>query len=552
MRALTTKLVRQISEPDRRTDGELLESFLRGGTESDFGVLVRRHGPMIWGICRRSLHDPADAEDAFQAVFLVLLRRGHMLVGLPTIGLWLHRVAVWTACNLRRRNTRRLAKRLTLPEHLLAPSSDQDLALDLDSALLALPEKFRSSIVLCHLLGFSRADAAAQLGCAERTLSMWLSRGLAKLRQKLGGLDPSKPFFGIGMMTVPAGLYSSVARAAVTSRVATIETSVLSATVSQLVEGVISMFCVKKATLSIVALLAAIAFGVGIGVSSRQLTSAAVGQEKTSAQPLPNANPVAENPKAPPTPATDIDPRRNPDAELKAMENLVNLYRQVVQTHTDIAPAREERKALQIYIAKIETLIRIGKWNPQDELNYLAVQHQLATAIATEIQAIANYNNALVEFEFVMGTVKQYNKEFVDTLLFWHAQLQHQAKQKEIEAGTIKLQLAELEASLKALEDMTAVLKKQKEPAPKELQPLAVKGTGAYFQLTIGTKDAAWPFLVKEFGQDGKPIGTTAFENATVLGRFLARAMKDSTGPKELRITGRTDTSFEVYPIFPR
>jgi outer membrane protein TolC len=97
------------------------------------------------------------------------------------------------------------------------------------------------------------------------------------------------------------------------------------------------------------------------------------------------------------------------DAEEKVLEYLTQQYRQVVQTHADIAPAREERKALQIYIAKIETLIAIGKWNPQDFLNYLTVQQQLATAIATEYQLIANYNNALATFEFAKGTIKQYN-----------------------------------------------------------------------------------------------------------------------------------------------
>lgn len=97
------------------------------------------------------------------------------------------------------------------------------------------------------------------------------------------------------------------------------------------------------------------------------------------------------------------------DTELKVLEYLVQQYRQVVQTHADIAPAREERKALQIYIAKIETLIAIGKWNPQDFLNYLTVQQQLATAIATEYQLIANYNNALATFEFAKGTIKAYN-----------------------------------------------------------------------------------------------------------------------------------------------
>ena len=97
------------------------------------------------------------------------------------------------------------------------------------------------------------------------------------------------------------------------------------------------------------------------------------------------------------------------DSELKVLEYLVQQYRQVIQTHADIGPARAEREALQIYIAKIETLIAIGKWNPQDFLNYLTVQQQLAAAIATEYQAIANYNNALATFEFAKGTIKQYN-----------------------------------------------------------------------------------------------------------------------------------------------
>lgn len=97
------------------------------------------------------------------------------------------------------------------------------------------------------------------------------------------------------------------------------------------------------------------------------------------------------------------------DTELKVLEFLVQQYRQVIQTHADIGPARAEREALQVYIAKIDTLIAIGKWNPQDFLNFLTVQQQLAAAIATEYQAIANYNNALATFEFAKGTVKQYN-----------------------------------------------------------------------------------------------------------------------------------------------
>ncbi|HEV3386821.1 MAG TPA: sigma-70 family RNA polymerase sigma factor, partial [Gemmata sp.] len=165
MRGITTQFIRQLSAAaNQRTDGELLDGFLMHNAEADFAELVRRYGSMVWAVCRRALPDQADAEDAFQTVFLVLVRRGNKLLGYPSVGPWLHRVAVWTCRNIRRRNAHRLSKRETLTEAIPAAVTDRDLPLDLDNALLALPEKFRSSIVLCHLLGFSRADAAAQLG----------------------------------------------------------------------------------------------------------------------------------------------------------------------------------------------------------------------------------------------------------------------------------------------------------------------------------------------------------------------------------------------------
>ena len=97
------------------------------------------------------------------------------------------------------------------------------------------------------------------------------------------------------------------------------------------------------------------------------------------------------------------------DAELKAIEYLAFQYRRVIQTHAEIAPARAERESLQRYLARINEVIRIGSWTAQFFLDKLTVEQQLATAIATESQAIANYNIALAAFEFAKGTVQQYN-----------------------------------------------------------------------------------------------------------------------------------------------
>src|SRR4029079_14709326 len=100
MRRLATQLTRHLTAA--RTDGELLASFLTAGAESDFAELVRRHGPLVWGVCRRALPDADDAEDALHAGFLVLVRRARRLTAYPTVGPWLHRVAAYTARNVRR------------------------------------------------------------------------------------------------------------------------------------------------------------------------------------------------------------------------------------------------------------------------------------------------------------------------------------------------------------------------------------------------------------------------------------------------------------------
>jgi RNA polymerase sigma factor (sigma-70 family) len=319
MRSFTSQFIRQVAAtPDQRTDGDLLDGFLNQHVEVDFAELVRRYCSMVWGVCRRNLPDHADAEDAFQTVFLVLVRRGKKLIGVPTIGPWLHRVAVWTTRNVRRRNAHRLSRHVAVNEDLPADSRDRDLSLDLDSALLALPEKFRSSIVLCHLMGFSRADAAAQLGCREGTLSAWLSRGLARLRKKLGDLDPTRTL-GIAALA-PAGLSVSVVRAA-TAINATAATAALSSSLHPLVEGVLRMFWVKKATAASVALFATFAFGVGVGVSTHQLAPVAGGQDKATLQKTGSAPASPKGLNAPGTGGFEIV--RKDEQQLLASRRIV-------------------------------------------------------------------------------------------------------------------------------------------------------------------------------------------------------------------------------------
>lgn len=248
-------------------DRDLLDRFLRTRDEAAFAELVRRHGPLVWGACRRLLPDPADAEDAFQASFLVLVQRANRLTGQAAVGPWLYRVAAWTARNVRRRNARALARRRPLSPAEADPApAGHDLRADLDAALLALPEKYRTPLVLCHLQGWTRRDAAAEIGCPEGTLSSLLSRGLDRLRHALRSHDPARLLSGAGV-GVPAVLAANTVRAAVDGKL--VAAGLVGSSVSQLLEGVAHMLWAKKATAAAAALCVVFGTGVGVGVSVR-------------------------------------------------------------------------------------------------------------------------------------------------------------------------------------------------------------------------------------------------------------------------------------------
>jgi RNA polymerase sigma factor (sigma-70 family) len=174
------------------TDAELLDVFLTRGAddgEDAFAALVDRHGPMVLGVCRRMLPTSHDAEDAFQATFLILARRAASIGRREKLAGWLHGVAVRSASEARRRAAReRTRERRLMKESYvgstMAEEPDDVLPL-LDEELNRLPQRFRAALVACELEGKSRREAAAQLGLAEGTLSAHLARGRKMLRERL-------------------------------------------------------------------------------------------------------------------------------------------------------------------------------------------------------------------------------------------------------------------------------------------------------------------------------------------------------------------------------
>jgi RNA polymerase sigma factor (sigma-70 family) len=257
------------------SDGQLLRAFLHNHDESAFEALVRRHGPMVVGVCRRVLHHAHDAEDAFQAAFLVLVRKAASLAGREIVGDWLHGVALRTALRVRTSQARRRGKerRMARPEAVAADLTPEWHAL-VDQELQGLPEKYRVPIILCELEGRTHQEAALHLGCPVGTLSGRLSRARAMLAQRLTrrGLTLSAGVLSASLCPdataagVNPSLIGSTVKAATQIAAGQAATGIISTRVAALAEGVVrTMLLNKLKTVGAVVLAVAI-LGVGMCV----------------------------------------------------------------------------------------------------------------------------------------------------------------------------------------------------------------------------------------------------------------------------------------------
>jgi RNA polymerase sigma factor (sigma-70 family) len=262
------------------TDSQLLSHFIEGKDESAFEALVRRHGPMVMGVCRRALHNHHDAEDAFQATFLVLVRKAVSVVPREMVANWLYGVARTTAhrakaAGARRRLREGEARNMPEPQ---APPPDlwDDLRPLLDEELGRLPDKYRVPIILCELEGKSHNDAARQLGWPIGTLSGRLSRARAMLAKRLcrrGVAFSSGALAAVlsqnALACVPTSVLSSTIDAAIVFAAGQAAAAgLISAKVAALTEGVVKSMLLTKLKTSIVVLLATALLATGIGVAS--------------------------------------------------------------------------------------------------------------------------------------------------------------------------------------------------------------------------------------------------------------------------------------------
>jgi RNA polymerase sigma factor (sigma-70 family) len=289
-------------------DGQLLERFIAGRDEAAFAALVRRHGPMVLNVCRSVLRHEQDAEDAFQATFLVLARRAASLREPAAVAGWLYEVAYRIALKAQAQAARRRAR-----EQKATPMTPTDPTLDmrlrdlhrvLHEELRRLPEKYRLPLVLCYLEGRSQEEAAGQLGWSKGALRGRLDRGREQLRRRLTSRGVTLSALLCATAFAPRvaaeALVDSAVRAAVRAAVGGVGATTLSARVSALADGATRAVFVSKLKVVSAVLLAA-GFVAGVEALARQTpaaTETSVGNARSGAE-VPRAT-AGKDPAKPP------------------------------------------------------------------------------------------------------------------------------------------------------------------------------------------------------------------------------------------------------------
>jgi RNA polymerase sigma factor (sigma-70 family) len=237
---LLLRQVRTMVPENRDCDAALLARFLELRDEDAFAALVRRHGPLVLGLCRRWLGSLHDAEDVFQATFLVLARKAASVRKRQSLASYLHGVALRLAARIRANAVRwrhfAQASDLMHTPDPLDRLSARELRQGLDEELQRLPERYRAPLLLCFLQGRTQDEAAQDLGWSKGTLRRRLARGRDLLRTRLVGRGLSLASF-LGVPLLAASL-SAAASAALAERTVTaaLAPAAVSPTVAALVE----------------------------------------------------------------------------------------------------------------------------------------------------------------------------------------------------------------------------------------------------------------------------------------------------------------------------
>ena len=282
------------------TDSHLLECYVANREEAAFAALVRRHGGMVWGVCRRVLADANDADDAFQATFLVLVHKAAALRGRESLAGFLQGVAWRLARRVKADAARRQARERRAEAERSADAGEdvmhRDLRQVLDEELDRLPEKYRTPLILCYLEGKSYTVAARELGWKDGTVCGRLARARELLRQRLvrrgltlSGAALAAPF--MEPMTAPAASVAAVLRMATLFALGQSVAGTVPTSVATLAQGILHTMAVAKLKTVGSVVLAVCVFAAGAGWAAHQVLTPKPAETTREEEAKPAAKP---------------------------------------------------------------------------------------------------------------------------------------------------------------------------------------------------------------------------------------------------------------------
>jgi RNA polymerase sigma factor (sigma-70 family) len=395
------------------TEGELLERFVTRRDEAAFEALVARHGPMVLGVCRRLLRDPNDVDDAFQATFLVLVKKASSVRRCELLGNWLYGVAYRVAFRARALAARRTARVVSgqdAVENLTAAVCRDDegigptLRIDespwLHREVSHLPDKYRTPIVLCYFEGLTHDEAATRLGWPLGTVKGRLARARELLRRRLTrrGVTLSATALASQLAiadcraALPTGLQRATLAAAralaghVGASLAA--TSVISIPVSALVEGVLqAMFASQVKTIALPLLFVAGTLATGITVGATRLGGEAQVRDQAAPAPAPSKQKAQRRPPGP-EPATEAPVSADLALELNHAATVF------------------ERQLSALHDPKLEDIERLHQWSALT----LYAQQNLCSGRVDRLAAAEAHRNRLKTLHSAIAKLTGHDK----------------------------------------------------------------------------------------------------------------------------------------------
>jgi RNA polymerase sigma factor (sigma-70 family) len=360
-----------LQDGTERTDGQLLDSFIEQKDEAAFEALARRHGPMVLAVCRRVARNHHDAEDAFQATFLVLARKASSIRPRGLVANWLHGVAYRTALKARTMTLKRQVreKQVTeLPEpEITQQNQSHDLLALIDQELNGLPENYRLPILLCDLEGKTIKEATQQLGWPQGTLAGRLARGRKLLAKRLAnrGVVLSAGSLAVILSQhvasagVPASLMTSTVKTATLIVAAQVTVAgMVPAKVVALMEGTMISMMLTKLSKVVVAGLVVLCL-CGLGISGYQALIAQEPMSTTTPQQGIVKRADEESPKPQP-PEAKKDRKQRDDEAKKDAESLQGRWAVESEVMDGVEPPAELLKAVVVVFKGDQMTFRPG------------------------------------------------------------------------------------------------------------------------------------------------------------------------------------------------